>query len=116
MRINYRKIGGLHFIKLGTRYQLSFCRLRNKSPRYIQTRDDEWFYAEDIESRHAMRLDSLDPSMIERARVRYTRFLSSPAMREAREVEGVLMGIICLPVIFIWSVTLVELADRMNWF
>lgn len=106
MRISYRKIGGLHFVKLGTRYQLSICRLRSHSIHSIDALDSTPRVTRDFDPR----------DLHQRASERVTRFLASPFMKEAREVEGVLMGIICLPVIFIWSVTLIELADRMNWF
>lgn len=153
--LNYRKIGGLHFIRIG-RYQVSLCRLRATQPtRYTQAANDEWHLASDLEPRHHNRqlgfitrvqhsihsiisrlapitqsyddghaLDRLDSSATRldpipanaRIDARVTRFLQSPQMREAREIESVLLGFVALPVVLIWSVMLIELADRMKWF
>lgn len=137
MRITYRKIGGLHFIRIG-RYQLSVCRLRAApATRYTQAANDEWFPSADIEPRHHNRQQgfitrvqhsihnlisnlahwsSLDPDPLDPIDIRVTRFLSSPAMREAREIESLILGVVALPVVLIWSVMLIEFADRMKWF
>lgn len=126
MRITIKKIGGLTFINLNNRYQISYCRLRAKSTRYITTRDDEWFHHLDIEPRHVMHsipaldtrnaLDTLDSNISARALLRVTRFMQSKTMREAKQIESVLMGFVVIPVVMIWSVLLVELADRFNLF
>ena len=103
MRIHYRKIGGLHFIRFG-RYQLSACRLRAPRDFASQPRASRASHA------------SLDSTKSPRVMQRVTRFLQSDSMREARTVEGVLMRVMILPVILIWSVTLIEAADRFSLF
>lgn len=147
--ITYRKVGGLHFIKLANRFQVSFCRLsvrksldhsiqaariKYEPVTYVRVTNDEWFNARDVEPRLICSLDSstaldtathnrkfswaLDPSIPHDSITRSVNhyLLNAKSMIESREIESVLIWLMCVPVVLIWSLLLVMVASDLNWF